>query len=49
MRDEVVEDVELGHARVSCAGDGLHGGDHDCLDGAEGAFEGEEGDDAGGG
>ena len=49
MRDDVVEDVGVVHAGVSCAGDGLHGGDHDGFDRAEGAFEGEEGDDAGGG
>ena len=44
-RDDVIEDVEGGHIRVLCAGDGLRGGDYGCFDGAEGAFEGEEGDD----
>ena len=42
MRDDVVENVEGGHARVSCA-------DHDGFDGAEAAFENEEGDNAGDG
>ena len=45
--DDVVEDVEGGNAGVACAGDGLEGGDDDGFDGAEGSFEGGEGDDAG--
>lgn len=41
----VVDDVHAGHARVSCARDGLHGDDADGGDGAKGGLEGGEGDD----
>lgn len=43
--DDVVENVERGHARVAGAGDGLEGHDGDLVNGAEAGLQGGEGDD----
>lgn len=50
VRDDVVENVEGSDTGVTRTGDGLHGGDHDSLEGTESPLEGVEGDgNAGGG